>query len=60
MYLDLNIFTAFLNNKNIIFKIRRSKVTDYAALKLLFSLQVFFSFSVLPNSIKEAVFGIIV
>ena len=24
----------FLNNKNIIFKIRRSKVTDYAALKL--------------------------
>ena len=29
---DLNIFTAFLKNKNIIFKIRRSKVTDYAAL----------------------------
>ena len=25
----------FLKNKNIIFKIRRSKVTDYAALKLL-------------------------
>ena len=24
----------FLKNKNIIFKIRRSKVTDYAALKL--------------------------
>ena len=28
----MNIFTAFLKNKNIIFKIRRSKVTDYAAL----------------------------
>ena len=25
-------FTVFLKNKNIIFKIRRSKVTDYAAL----------------------------
>ena len=24
----------FLKNKNIIFKIRRSKVTDYAALKI--------------------------
>ena len=28
----LSIFTVFLKNKNIIFKIRRSKVTDYAAL----------------------------
>ena len=26
------IFNVFLKNKNIIFKIRRSKVTDYAAL----------------------------
>ena len=26
-------FTVFLQNKNIIFKTRRSKVTDYAALK---------------------------
>ena len=34
VYLDLSIFTAFLKNKNIIFKIRRSKVTDYAALSL--------------------------
>ena len=25
----------FLKNKNIIFKIRRSKVTEYAALKLI-------------------------
>ena len=31
--LNLSIFTVFLKNKNIIFKIRRSKVTDYAALK---------------------------
>ena len=28
----MSIFTVFLKNKNIIFKIRRSKVTDYAAL----------------------------
>ena len=33
VYLNLSIFTAFLKNKNIIFKIRRSKVTDYAALR---------------------------
>ena len=32
VHLDLSIFTVFLKNKNIIFKIRRSKVTDYAAL----------------------------
>ena len=31
-YLNLSIFTVFLKNKNIILKIRRSKVTDYAAL----------------------------
>ena len=35
-YLNLSIFTAFLKNKNIIFKIRRSKVTDYAALSTNF------------------------
>ena len=28
-------FTVFLKNKNIIFKIRRSKVTDYADLTVL-------------------------
>ena len=32
-YLNLSNFTVFLKNKNIIFKMRRSKVTDYAALK---------------------------
>ena len=31
---ELSIFTVFLKNKNIIFKIRRSKVTDYAALNV--------------------------
>ena len=31
--MNLSIFTVFLKNKNIIFKIRRSRVTDYAALK---------------------------
>ena len=35
-YLNLSIFTVFLKNKNMIFKIRRSKVTDCAAL-ILFS-----------------------
>ena len=34
--MSLSIFTAFLKNKNIIFKIRRSKVTDYAALNIRF------------------------
>ena len=29
----LEYFTMFLKNRNIISKIRRSKVTDYAALK---------------------------
>ena len=36
VYLNLSIFTVFLKNKDIIFKIRRSKVTDYAALKHLY------------------------
>ena len=31
--MNLSIFTVFLKNKNIIFKIRRPKVTDYAALR---------------------------
>ena len=32
-YLKLSIFTVNLKNRNIFSKIRRSKVTDYAALK---------------------------
>ena len=35
---EFEYFTVFLKNKNIIFKIRRSKVTDYAALILLVGL----------------------
>ena len=31
-YLNFGIFTVFLKNRNFISKIRRSKVTDYAAL----------------------------
>ena len=34
VYLNLSIFNVFLKNKNIIFKIRRSNVTDIAALML--------------------------
>ena len=33
VYQNLSIFTVFLKNKNNISKNRRSKVTDYAALK---------------------------
>ena len=33
----------FLKNKNIIFKIRRSKVTDYVALKWVIFWSIFFS-----------------
>ena len=36
---EFEYFTVFLKNKNIIFKIRRSKVTDYAALNLKKSIQ---------------------
>ena len=39
----LSIFTVFLKNKNIIFKIRRSKVTDYAALNAIISFIVTFT-----------------
>ena len=35
---EFPIFTVFLKNKNIISKIRRSKVTDYAALTFISSL----------------------
>ena len=32
MYLNFSIFTVFLKNRKIISKMKRSKVTDYAAL----------------------------
>ena len=35
---EFEYFIVFLKNENIIFKIRRSKVTDYAALILSFCL----------------------
>ena len=31
---EFEYFTVFLKNKNISFKIKRSKVTDYAALRV--------------------------
>ena len=40
--MNLSIFTAFLKNKNIIFKIRRSKVTEYAALSYHLSIRSLF------------------
>ena len=35
VYHNLSIFAVFLKNRNIISKIRRSKVTDYAVLILI-------------------------
>ena len=35
---EFEYFTVFLKNRNIIYKIRRSKVTDYAALSGWFTL----------------------
>ena len=34
VYLNLSIFAVILKNRKIISKIRRSKVTEYAALKV--------------------------
>ena len=36
VYLNFSFFTVFLKNRNIIFKMKISKVTDYAALKEMF------------------------
>ena len=35
MYLNFSFFTVFLINRNISSKIKRSKVTDYAALRIV-------------------------
>ena len=45
---EFEYFTVFLKNKNIIFKIRQSKVTDYAALSNV----IFLCNSVQLGSIK--------
>ena len=36
--MNFSIFTVFLKNRKIISKMKRSKVTDYAALTLLYVL----------------------
>ena len=36
MYTWISVFSVFLKNRNIISKIKRSKVTDYAALSTEF------------------------
>ena len=38
---EFEYFTVFLKNRNFISKIRRSKVTDYAALKFIVVLSSF-------------------
>ena len=42
----------FLKNKNIIFKIRRSKVTDYAALISPFNIPISPIHVLLPRNVK--------
>ena len=52
VYLNFSIFTVFLKNRNIISKMKRSKVTDYAALTIFCtcalisrdSMMIFFKF----------------
>ena len=38
MYLNFSIFTVFLKNRNIIYKMKISKVTDYAPLNSVFTI----------------------
>ena len=45
----MSIFTVFLKNKNIIFKIRRSKVTDYAALRQVLLYLIIYLHVLLPQ-----------
>ena len=45
---EFEYFTVFLKNSNLISKIRNSKVTDYAALIVLFSL-LFMNMQVILN-----------
>ena len=37
---EFEYFTVYLKNRNFISKIRRSKVTDYAALRVNFALKI--------------------
>ena len=43
MFLNFSFVTVFLKNRNIISKIKRSKVTDYAALRQVLLYLLFFS-----------------
>ena len=56
-YLNFSFFTVFLKNRNIISKIKRSKVTDYAALtKVLVSkfVNIFLSINFNINNVFVA------
>ena len=46
----MSIFTVFLKNRNFISKIKRSEVTDYAALKAT-------AINIWPKSIFETIRG---
>ena len=52
---EFEYFTVFLKNKNVILKIRRSKVTDYAALTIfnVFSQFMVLHFIILERSLKR-------
>ena len=58
-YLNLSIFTVFLKNKNIIFKIRRSKVTDYAALNAQVSTATDNEGQFVPSKFKALVSAVV-
>ena len=49
---DFEYFTVFLKNKNIIFKIRRSKVTDYAALSDVWLVQIYWKSRLIRTCVK--------
>ena len=46
--MNFSLFTVFLKNRNIISKIKRSKVTDYAALKRVIKYKQTIQFSGYP------------
>ena len=53
MYLNFSFFTVFLKYRNISSKIKRSKVTDYAALKGDFSVPICLSLKTLFKRKRE-------
>ena len=49
----------FLKNKNIVFKIRISKVTDYAALKLINHAMPYIEILLIPPNLERLLKGVV-